>query len=276
MQIKKSIKNLNNKGFTIPEVLIVVTISALIVVTIASMIVFSQRSYLQGGNSAEIAQNARVILERMSREVRQAEKISTQLPVSNINPANEIQFQDGHLPIVLESANAQGGSLNTIVLSSGSSSLDNYYKDLYIKIISGTGAGQVRKITNYIGASKTAEVDQDWDTNPSASSLYKIDSSFYYIRYHLDGQMNILREVFAYCFSQNYLTCTSPETYVSFGSVPPSGQALLKVPLEADEIIGQYVTSLQFYGQSTINIFLTLQINNQITSFQTEVYGRNL
>jgi prepilin-type N-terminal cleavage/methylation domain-containing protein len=276
MQFKKNIKNFNNKGFTIPEVLIVITISALIVVTIASIIVYSQKSYLQSGNSAEIAQNARVILERMSREIRQAVKISTQLPVSNVNPANEIQFQDGHLPVVLESVNAEGGNSNNIVLSSGSSSLDNYYKDLYIKIISGVGAGQVRRITSYNGASKTAEVNQSWTTNPSVGSLYKIDSSFYYIRYHLDGQKNILREVFVYCFSQNYLTCTSPETYVSFGSVPPPGQALLKVPLESDEIIGQYITALQFYGQNTINIFLSLQINNQITSFQTEVYGRNL
>lgn len=263
-------------GFTLVEVIIAVSISFLIISVIGSVVIVGQNSYMRGGNSAEITQNARVVLGRLSREIRQSQKIITLLPVENINPAVEIEFQDGHLFAVSETDSAQGGSSNTIILSPISSDRDDYYKDMFLVIISGTGAGQTRKISSYSGADKTAEVDQPWEIQPNASSLYKIDSSFYYIHYYRDDENRVLREVFTYCFSSDSVSCVSPETYVPFGSVPPGGQQLLKIILEQPRIIGEDIIYLRFYGEKIINIAMGLMIKDQTADFETNIFGRNL
>lgn len=89
-------------GFTIVEVLITVAIFILIVVVIFSIYLTSQRFYQRGEVRAELLQNGRVILERLAREIRQAEEIVTPLPQLPDNPDNpppeEIEFQDGHIP----------------------------------------------------------------------------------------------------------------------------------------------------------------------------------
>lgn len=89
-------------GFTIVEVLITVTIFVLIVVILFSIYWASQKFYQRGEARAELLQNGRVVLERMTREVRQAEEIITALPQMPDNPDNpppqEIEFQDGHIP----------------------------------------------------------------------------------------------------------------------------------------------------------------------------------
>lgn len=48
------------------------------------------------------------------------------------------------------------------------------YVDYSIRIISGTGAGQIRKITAYDSVTKTATVDTGWSQQPNATSLYEI------------------------------------------------------------------------------------------------------
>jgi hypothetical protein len=53
-------------------------------------------------------------------------------------------------------------------------SADDYYNNCTILISSGPGAGQTRTITDYTGSSKLATIDSAFDTNPTASSEYKI------------------------------------------------------------------------------------------------------
>jgi len=263
-------------GFALTEVIIVIIIFTIIAGVISSAIVYSQKSYAFGGNVAEIIQNSRVIIERMSREIRQAKKIITPLPEENINPSSEIKFQDGHLSEILEEDQAQGGNNNTITLSLNAQNKNDYYKDFFIKIISGSGSGQIRNITNYDGISKTAKVNQDWTIIPDITSFYKIDSSFYYIHYYRDANNNILRKTTTHCFSEDSLTCVSPETYVSCVATPPGGQTLLEIVLESPRIIGEYVSNLEFYGARVINIFMELNIKDQIMQLKTKVFGRNL
>lgn len=90
------------QGFTIIEVLITLTIFILIIVIVFSVYWASQEFYQMGEVRAELLQNGRVILERTTREVRQAEEIVTALPQVPDNPDNpppqEIEFQDGHTP----------------------------------------------------------------------------------------------------------------------------------------------------------------------------------
>uniref|UniRef100_A0A6C0H850 Tail protein n=1 Tax=viral metagenome TaxID=1070528 RepID=A0A6C0H850_9ZZZZ len=63
----------------------------------------------------------------------------------------------------------QGSITNIQVkLSAVASSLDNYYTGWWIKIASGFSNNQVRKITNYVGSTRTASVSSAWTTqNPS-------------------------------------------------------------------------------------------------------------
>lgn len=68
---------------------------------------------------------------------------------------------------------AQAGAATTITLASGASATDDFYNGITIELVRGTGVGQRRRITDYVGSTKVATVDLAWATNPSSSSQYK-------------------------------------------------------------------------------------------------------
>lgn len=76
--------------------------------------------------------------------------------------------------LMLDVGTAQGGTSTSITLRSGASASDFYYADAWVFIVSGTGAGQSRLITNYTGSSKVADVSAGWTTNPNSTSVYAI------------------------------------------------------------------------------------------------------
>jgi hypothetical protein len=53
---------------------------------------------------------------------------------------------------------AQAGTVVNITLHAGASAVDNFYNGWWLKITSGTGINQVRRIKSYIGATKIASV----------------------------------------------------------------------------------------------------------------------
>ena len=65
---------------------------------------------------------------------------------------------------------------STFVLPNGASAVDNQYTGQTVLITSGTGAGQTRNITNYIGISRTATVSPAWGPTPDNTSVVKIAS----------------------------------------------------------------------------------------------------
>ena len=69
---------------------------------------------------------------------------------------------------------AQAGAASTITLDTGASALDDHYNGMAIEILSGTGAGQIRYISDYVGATKVATVSSNWTTNPDATSVFTI------------------------------------------------------------------------------------------------------
>lgn len=69
---------------------------------------------------------------------------------------------------------AQAGAAGFITLAADARSTDSYYVDSLIAILAGTGAGQERKITGYVGATKVATVDNPWTTTPDATSQYVV------------------------------------------------------------------------------------------------------
>lgn len=74
----------------------------------------------------------------------------------------------------LMSGLAQAGSASTITLESTASADDNLIKDAFVVVVSGTGAHQTRRITDYNGTTKIATVIPDWEINPDATSGYWI------------------------------------------------------------------------------------------------------
>lgn len=85
--------------------------------------------------------------------------------------AGMIRFFRGTLVV---SGTAQAGGANTITLAAGSSSTDSFYNNQQITITSGTGSGQTRCITGYVGVTKVATVNSNWTTQPDATSVYDI------------------------------------------------------------------------------------------------------
>mgnify|MGYP000863658862 FL=1 len=68
----------------------------------------------------------------------------------------------------------QSGGTNTITLPSTYNINDNFYNGFIISIDSGTGAGQVKTITDYVGSTKVATVDSNWTTQPDNTSVITI------------------------------------------------------------------------------------------------------
>lgn len=94
----KQIK-LKEGGFSLIEIIIVISISVILFLIVSMVYYISQTVYQKTDTRAEITQNGRVITDRMIRELRQAQSIVTPLPIDNSNPAltpSEIKFLDGH------------------------------------------------------------------------------------------------------------------------------------------------------------------------------------
>lgn len=88
-----------NKSFTLIELIVSIAISIILLISLFGFYFLSQKGYTKGTARAELVQNARIALERMSREIRQAEEIISELPGED-SPAtltSEIKFQDGHV-----------------------------------------------------------------------------------------------------------------------------------------------------------------------------------
>ena len=78
----------------------------------------------------------------------------------------------GGLMTAKRGGTAQAGASSTITLDAGASSSDDFYIGDIVQIVGGTGAGQSRIITDYVGSTKVATVDTAWNTNPSSDSVF--------------------------------------------------------------------------------------------------------
>lgn len=73
----------------------------------------------------------------------------------------------------VRSNTAQAGSGTTITLDASASAVDDFYNNDLLYITGGTGAGQARFITDYVGATKVATVPT-WITNPDNTSTFAL------------------------------------------------------------------------------------------------------
>jgi hypothetical protein len=80
------------------------------------------------------------------------------LAVKRYQPANDTGIGAVVSDTSYSTGISQGATTTTIVLSTNEISTDNFYKDYWIKIISGSGINQVRQIKSYNGSTKVATI----------------------------------------------------------------------------------------------------------------------
>jgi hypothetical protein len=96
----------------------------------------------------------------------------------------EFDFNNkGNIPLIGHSAAAirsntlpsQSGVADNkhVILDSGASAVNDAYNDMYIEVTH-SAVVQRRKIVDYVGATKTAEVDLAFDTDPVSTDTYSI------------------------------------------------------------------------------------------------------
>lgn len=78
----------------------------------------------------------------------------------------------GGVPIA--ETTATGTPTTTVIQLTAGSATDDFYIDQPLKILSGTGAGQVRIITSYTGATKTCNFDEGFTVAPAASDAVAV------------------------------------------------------------------------------------------------------
>ena len=87
-------------GFTLPEIIVSLAIFIVVILLTGSIYSLAQKSYKKSSDLAELTQNNRVFLDRLSRELRQSIDIITTLPATDNDPLNppaeQIIFHDGH------------------------------------------------------------------------------------------------------------------------------------------------------------------------------------
>ena len=69
---------------------------------------------------------------------------------------------------------AQAGASSTITLTSSASAIDDRYNNFTITITGGTGSGQSKLITDYVGSTKIATISGTWAITPNNTSVYSI------------------------------------------------------------------------------------------------------
>jgi len=127
-------------------------------------------------NQQEMLANFTIARNADWHRVKNLGMIDFKVVITAAGEFKEVEDQlTGFAGIVVErEALATGGGPATITLDAGASALDDFYNDRGICIITGTGAGQKRKITDYTGGSQVATVGLAWTTQPDATSVFRI------------------------------------------------------------------------------------------------------
>ena len=71
---------------------------------------------------------------------------------------------------------AQAGAAATITLDASASATNDIYNGATIDITAGTGSGQQRIISDYVGTTKVATVSVAWTTQPDSTSVFSVSS----------------------------------------------------------------------------------------------------
>jgi Tfp pilus assembly protein PilW len=198
----------SEQGLTVNELLIAVAIlSVLSAQAYNAFLSSSQRLMLQNA-IVEMQTDARAAMDFMVRELRLA--FGTPSITTAVTPNDTITFDR------LEDAGYSSGGNTTITLHDTSKTWapGNFTTSYTVRIISGTGAGQVRSIS--ANTSTQLTVSSVWGTSPDSSSFYVItrqkaftrtSTSDHVLRYTVGGSVH---QPLADCITSH--TFSQPDT----------------------------------------------------------------
>lgn len=81
---------------------------------------------------------------------------------------------EGH---ILDLGTLQAATASTVTLDTTANANNNYYLNARVVTIGGTGAGQERVISDYIGSTKVATISPAWVTTPDSTTTYEITTA---------------------------------------------------------------------------------------------------
>ena len=113
--------------------------------------------------------------QRAGTDVILVRHVETCVPGSlncDADMAGRLYMQTGTCAAEKNAGTATGATSHSIVLDSNASAIDGAYAGLTVRIVSGTGMGQLRNINTYVGSSKTATIDSPWAVIPNNTSVY--------------------------------------------------------------------------------------------------------
>ena len=93
-----------------------------------------------------------------------------------VTPDNTTTFDlvAGSASVIVDEGTAQAADATHITLATTASASDDIYNGSVVAITGGTGAGQTREITDYVGATRVALVNAAWSVTPDATSVYAV------------------------------------------------------------------------------------------------------
>jgi hypothetical protein len=88
---------------------------------------------------------------------------------------------------IIQDTTITGTPTSTTFELTAGSTIDDFYNDQQVYIISGTGAGQSRIIADYTGSTKQILVDEPWVTTPAASDQVIIRAAHVHTKSQVAG-----------------------------------------------------------------------------------------
>ena len=82
--------------------MVVLSMALLMLTAVWGIYNLTQKSYILSTNREELVQNGRIIMDRLTREIRQTDEFVTSLPATNDHSVHEIKFQNAHNNISIE------------------------------------------------------------------------------------------------------------------------------------------------------------------------------
>ena len=162
---------------------------------------------------------------------------------------------------------ATGGSASTIVLESNTSktsATDDRYNGAIVTIISGTGAGQVRRVHDYTGSSRTVTVDCDFDVNAASGSVYRIEQ-IEYTKANVElpyPNTNWTADYKYYLPRKDILFMLSDGTIAGMSGEPELNP---KVPVLPDNVMPLYQLAIPAYTNSVSDVNVYRYDNKRYT-----------
>jgi prepilin-type N-terminal cleavage/methylation domain-containing protein len=155
----------SDRGYTIVELLIAMAIVGIVLTGIYDLVVSSSRTYLAQNAIVEMQADGRAAMDFVARELRLTfgnPTISTSLTANDTISFDRME----------DTGYASGGNIDRLSDTKKSWQSHAFISSYTVRIISGTGSGQVREITDNSATELT--ISPNWGTTPDSTSMYVI------------------------------------------------------------------------------------------------------